>query len=138
MSFREKMLWVALTAMAGGFGFYFLTLLTPIGKDATPDYFVGLILIILGFVLASMTIAAIAMALRNRNEATWKEDERDRDIHRAGTQAAYYPLLLGVWATGVVFHHDFGITVTLNFLLAIVVMAEFIRLGWQIWLYRKG
>lgn len=138
MSFREKMLWVAFVAMMGGFGFYFLTLLTPIGQNASPDYYLGLLFTIIGLTIGSMLVATIILFIRNRSEVTFKEDERDRDIHKAATQIAYYPLLLGVWASGALFHHGVSTPTMLNILLAVLVGAESIRLGYQIFLYRKA
>ncbi len=138
MSFREKILWVAFITMVGGFGFYFLTLLTPIGKDASPDYYLGLLFLIIGLVVGSMLIATMILFIRNRSEITFKEDERDRNIHKAATQIAYYPLLLGVWASGALFHNGVSVPTMLNILMAVLVGAESIRLGYQIFLYRKA
>ncbi len=138
MSFREKILWVAFTAMMGGFGFYFLTLLTPIGKGASPEYYLGLLILVIGLTIGSMLIATVILFIRNRSEVIFKEDERDKDIHRAATQIAYYPLLLGVWCTGALFHHGISTPTMLNILLAVLVGAESIRLGYQIYLYRKA
>lgn len=138
MSFREKMLWVATTSMGLGFGFYFITLLTPIGNNATPDYYVGLLLSIIGVTIGAMIIATLFLFLRDRSDVYFTEDERDRDIHKSGTHMAYYPLLLGVWGSGLLYHHGASTPTMLNTLLAIIVFAEMIRLGYQIYLYRKA
>ena len=138
MSFREKMLWVAITAMGLGFGFYFVTLLSPIGENATADYYVGLLLSIIGITIGAMLIATLLLFLRDRSEVHFTEDERDRDIHKSGTQMAYYPLLLGVWGAGILYHHGVSTPTMLNALLAVIVSAEMIRLGYQIYLYRKA
>lgn len=138
MSFREKIIWVAFITMVGGFGFYFLTLLTPIGKDASPDYYLGLLSLIIALVIGSMSITTLILFIRNRSEVTFKEDERDHNIHKAATQIAYYPLLLGVWASAALFHNGVSTPTMLNILMAVLVGAESIRLGYQIFLYRKA
>lgn len=139
MSFREKMHWVALIVMSLAFGWYFLTQpwqLTndPVGLSSSAG---RLIAMTLGIIVA-MTIATAFFAIRNPGETQLKEDERDRAIHMRGTHIAYYPMIIGTWSCiGLIFA---GISQTnlLNLLLAMVVIAELVRIGVQIYFYRRG
>ena len=77
-------------------------------------------------------------ALRTPKEANLKEDERERIIHRMGTHAAYYPLVLGCWFTifAIINGATYGWSV--NILMATLVLSELVRVGAQLYLYRRG
>ena len=77
------------------------------------------------------------MAIRTPAEANLKEDERDRSIHYRGTHYAYYPMVLGIWlCIGLIFA-GYSTPTLLNTLLAVVVFAEMVRIGVQLYLYRR-
>ena len=139
MSFREKIHWVTLATMTLAFGWYFFTFPWsvaggPVGMGATLGLLVPLVI---GIILV-MSIATAVFAIRSPGEVNLKEDERDRAIHVRGTHYAYYPLVVGVWL--IIFGHFYGLgsAVLLNLLLATVVVAELIRIGSQLYYYRKG
>ena len=136
MSFREKMHWAALIAILLGFGFYFTTLNTI--PHTSHEYYFGLLVAIIGFIIAAMTIAAIVFALLNRGDAKAKADERDKLIHARGTHAAYYILLLGAWSVAAAAHFGHGLFFLLNLLLFVIVFAESVRIGAQLYFYRRG
>lgn len=138
MSFREKIHWVALTAIATAFGWYFLTIAWRADDPAGLLASGGLLLLATIGVVVVMTLATVFLALRNPAEVNLKEDERDRSIHWRGTHFAYYPMIVGTWSCIGLIFAGVSQTVLLNLLLAMVVVAELIRIGSQIWLYRRG
>lgn len=139
MSFREKMHWAAFLGIAGAFGWYFITfpwaiIDTRIAIGAVAGMLVPVTIII----IAIMSVVATYLAIRFPREAHLKEDERERDIHRRGTHAAYYPLVIGVYMILTAIFWGFEGAALLNLVLGIVVCAELVRVGAQLWLYRKG
>lgn len=139
MSFREKIHWVAFVAIILAFGWYFLNYPWSASPSSAGLWASGgmLIAVSIGIILA-MTVATAIMAIRNRHEVDIREDERDRAIHRHGTHLAYYPMVVGSWTCiGLIFAGTDSV-VLLNVILAMVVCAELLRIGSQIWLYRQG
>lgn len=139
MSFREKIHWVAFASLAAAFGWYFLRypwsiVARPEGVAAVAGMLVPVTIVIIG----SMSIAAAALAIRAPREAHLKEDEREKTIHLRGTHAAYSPLVLGVWANLFAVFHHISAAGRLNLLIATVVVAELVRVGAQLYLYRRG
>ncbi len=139
MSFREKMHWVAFVAILLAFSWYFLAF--PWGQVKGPAalWAVGGMLVPLTLgIIAIMTVATVILAIRNRGEVHLAEDERDRAIHRRGTHLAYYPMVVGTWACIGMLFAGVDSAVLINALLAMVVIAELLRIGSQIWLYRRA
>ena len=85
-----------------------------------------------------MSVAAAALAIRTPKEAHLKEDEREKTIHLKGTHAAYYPLILGVWANLFAIFYHISPAGRLNLLIATAVIAELVRVGAQLYYYRRG
>ncbi|MEQ1510681.1 MAG: hypothetical protein ABL909_09825 [Sphingopyxis sp.] len=139
MSFNEKIHWAAFFGIAISFGWYFLTypwsiVDTPAGIAAVA----GMLVVVTVIITAVMSVVAATLAIRYPKEAHLKGDERERGFHLRGTHAAYYPLVLGVYGAIIaVFNHIEGAAL-LNLLLAIVVSAELVRVGAQLWHYRRG
>jgi hypothetical protein len=132
MLFREKIHWAAFVGLGGAFSWYFLSYpWAGIGAAAGKLVPVAIIIILL------MSVTAAYLAIRYPKDAHLKEDERERAIHLRGTHAAYYPLVLGVYALLVAVFWGFSGAALLNLLLAIVVFAELVRVGAQLWLYRR-
>lgn len=139
MSFREKTHWVAFTALLAGFGWYYVhypwsELDQPAGLIVSAAMLSVATVIVLGL----MTIAATIMAIRSPREANLSADERDRTIHWRGTHIAYYPLVVGVWANVIFIFYRPSPAAALNLLIGTVLVAELIRVGAQLWLYRRG
>lgn len=139
MSFREKIHWVTLVTMLLAFGWYFLVYPwgiagTPAGVWASAGM---LIPVTIGIILV-MTVASAYMAIRTPDEVSMKEDERDRSIHFKGTHYAYYPLVIGIWANIFALFWGVGQAVQLNLMIAAVVVAELVRIGVQLYFYRRG
>lgn len=139
MSFREKIHWVTLVTMILAFGWYFLAY--PWQIVASPAGFwaaAGMLVPVTIGTIIVMTIATACMAIRTPKEVDLKEDERDRSIHLKGTHYAYYPLVIGVWANIVALFWGVSAAAHLHLLLATVVLAELVRIGAQLYLYRRG
>lgn len=139
MSFREKIHWVAFVAIAIAFGWYFLSYPWRTTQSTTGLWASGgmLIVVTVGIILA-MSMATAVIALRNRREVDLREDERDRTFHRHGTHLAYYPMVIGSWACIGLIFAGIDSAILLNVILAMVVCAELVRIGSQIWLYRQA
>lgn len=138
MSFREKIHWAAFIGIAGAFGWYFLTypwdiVSTPAGIGAIAGMLVPVTIII----IVLMSVTAGYLAIRYPREANLKEDERERAIHLRGTHAAYYPLVIGSYGImGALFNH-LSTALMINLLLAVIITAELVRVGVQLWIYRR-
>ena len=139
MSFREKTHWVTLIVILAAFGWYFLQLHTVLphgpGNIAASG---GLLTGVTITIILAMSVVIGIIAAMNPREAHLKDDERDRAIHWRGTHYAYYPIVIGVWlCIGAIFYGYSAATI-LHSLLAVVVLAEVVRIGSQLWLYRRG
>ena len=85
-----------------------------------------------------VVIIFVLPVVLNPREAHLKDDERDLAIHWRGTHYAYYPIVIGVWlCIGAIFY-GYSAGTILNSLLAVVVVAEVVRIGSQLWLYRRS
>jgi hypothetical protein len=139
MSFREKIHWVAFISLGLSFGWFFLSypwaiVNTPAGVAATA----GMLLPVTIAIIVSMSVVAAALAIKSPKEAHLKEDEREKTIHLKGTHMAYYPLVLGVWANLFAIFYHISAAGRLNLLIATVVIAELVRVGAQLYYYRRG
>jgi hypothetical protein len=139
MSFREKIHWASFLAILVMFGWYFLTypwgiVKTPAGVGAVAGMLVPVTIVI----ITVMATSAGYFAIRSPKEAHLKEDERERTIHIRGTHLAYYPLVLGVWGNMIAMFYRLSVGEHLNLLIATVVIAELVRVGSQLYYYRRG
>jgi hypothetical protein len=139
MSFREKIHWAAFVGIAGAFGWYYLTFPWEIvDTRAAMAVIAGKLIPASVIIIALMSITAAWLAIRYPKEAHLKEDEREYGIHLRGTHAAYYPLVLGAYAVVIAIFWGWSGAKLLNLLLAVIISAELVRVGWQLWLYRRG
>ena len=139
MSFREKIHWASFLALVVAFGWYFMSypweiVATAAGVGAVAGMLVPVTIII----IAVMALTAAYFAIRTPKEVNLKEDERERIIHIRGTHLAYYPLVLGVWANMIAMFYRLSVGEHLNLLIATVVTAELVRVGSQLYYYRRG
>jgi hypothetical protein len=139
MSFREKIHWVAFVALLLAFGWYFISYPWPIMDTQEGVGAVAAMLFpVAVFIIGLMSILTAAVAIRSPKEANLKEDERERIIHLKGTHMAYYPLVLGVWGNLFAIFYHISAAGRLNLLIATVVLAELVRVGGQLYYYRRG
>ena len=139
MSFNEKLHWAAFVALISAFGWYFLSYPWAIvGTRAGVGAAAGMLVPVTIIIIAAMTITAAFFAIRAPKEAHLKDDERERTIHMRGTHIAYYPLVLGVWANLFAIFYQVSAAAHLNLLIATVVIAELVRVGSQLYFFRRG
>ena len=55
-----------------------------------------------------------------------------------GTHFGYYPLVVGIWINIFLIFWGIGQTAQLNLMIATLVVAEIVRIGTQLYLYRRG
>lgn len=138
MSFREKIHWAAFVGIAGAFGWYFLTYPWAIvGTRAGIGAIAGMLVPVTIIIIALMSITAATLAIRYPKEVHLKEDERERAIHLKGTHAAYYPLVIGSYGIMGALFNQLSTALMINLVLAVVISAELVRVGVQLWIYRR-
>ena len=138
MTFREKTHWVALVVMIAVFGWFFVHSHTALPRG--PEHLAasgGLLIISAIGIIIAMSIIIGFIAARNPSEVHAAADERERTIHWRGTHYAYYPAVLGMWLCIWLIFSDYSRVTILYSLLGVVVFAEIIRIGAQLWLYRR-
>lgn len=133
MSFREKTAWISFISVAGIYGLYFWSVVHNGRKDAT---FGGLLGTVIALVVVQVVLTVVAAAFAPK-DANAPCDERERLIGLRATRTAYAGL-----ATAVAFACFFGaftppIIFNTNALLFILVTAELLRSGCQIFQYRR-
>ncbi|MFC4291577.1 hypothetical protein ACFOWX_04020 [Sphingorhabdus arenilitoris] len=139
MSFREKIHWVAFVGLLLGFGWYFLSYPWDIaGSRAGMMTSVWMLIPVTIIFLVPMILGTAYFAIRYPKEANLKEDEREKIIHLKGTHAAYYPLVLGVWANIFAMINGAVYGWSVNILMATLVLSELVRVGAQLYFYRRG
>lgn len=139
MSFREKIHWVALISLVAAFGWYFLSYPWDMANRPEGMYRAAWMMLPVTIIFLVPMIAASAFfAARSPGEAHLKEDEREWTIHLRGTHLAYYPLVLGVWANIFALINGFAYGWSVNILIATLVGAELVRVGSQLYFYRRA
>lgn len=139
MTFNEKIHWVALVGLVLAFGWYFATYPWAIANTQAGVWAaVGMLIPVTIIFLVPMIAGTAYFAIRTPKEANLKADERDKIIHLRGTHAAYYPLVLGVWANIFALINGVGFGYSVNILMATLVICELIRVGAQLFHYRRG
>ncbi len=139
MAFREKIHWVTLMTMILAFGWYFFAYPWQIvGSPAGVTTTAGMLVPVTIAIIVMMTLATAFLAIRNPREVDTREDERDRSFHRRGTHYAYYPLVVGIWINIFLIFWGIGQAQQLNLMIATLVVAEIVRIGTQLYLYRRG
>jgi hypothetical protein len=139
MSFREKIHWAAFIGLVLGFGWYFISYPWEIvATDAGVGAVAGMLVPVTIIIIIVMTLTTAYFAIRTPTEVNIKEDERERTFHIRGTHLAYYPLVLGVWGNMIAMFYRLSVGEHLNLLIATVVIAELVRVGSQLYYYRRG
>jgi hypothetical protein len=139
MSFREKIHWAAFIGLVLGFGWYFISYPWEIvATDAGVGAVAGMLVPVTIIIIIVMTLTTAYFAIRTPTEVNIKEDERERTFHIRGTHLAYYPLVLGVWGNMIAMFYRLSVGEHLNLLIATVVIAELVRVGAQLYYYRRG
>jgi hypothetical protein len=135
MAWREKVAWITLVAMLIAYGVYFsLVGARPMSAIAMLALF-GVIT--LTQLVAVIVVTAVLAALSG-GDASARADERDRAVARRGASVAYFVLMVGVIAVGVMMpFRDGGWRIT-NAALFAIVLAETVRQLIVVVSYRRG
>jgi hypothetical protein len=138
MPYREKLAWLSLVAMA-------LTLIpylayTSVVRSASVPDAERLVLLAVAMGAMALILVAGRLWLRSNDPQVARSpaDGRDRDIERRAIGAAYYILIAGfVLVGGLMPFTESGWTVA-NAAIGAIVLAEVVRNGMAIWVYRQG
>lgn len=139
MSFREKISWLTLIAIALVFIPYFASVLLYDGQRNTlPMFSLGALVMAVVALTVVMSVVGIVTAIRNPDEANAPADERDRSVSRRASSIAYAVLLPAVLIAAGSAHLHWGTTFLLNAILGAVVLAEIVRCSLEVIGYRRG
>lgn len=139
MSYREKLAWLSLVAMAVTYGPYFtLAALTP-PTTALPD--LSRLGVFAATALSHMVIILVGrlyFMARSPEDARAPADERDLAIERRSKTTAYFLLMAGLIMVGVVMPFTAGGWIIVNAALATIVGVEILRDGLIVLGYRRS
>jgi cytochrome b561 len=140
MPHREKLAWMTLLLIAATYGPYFVHVaMSPPAPGVLPNlpqlWLLGLaaggngVLHILG---------RIGLRIAAPEDARAPADERDRDIERRSSTAAYYVMMTGMILVGMVMPFTTGGWEIVNAALFAIVLAEITQNGLAAWSYRRS
>jgi len=139
MSFREKIAWVSLAGIAIAFAPYFALVAAYRGPAPVfPFYSGGLLVAVTILTIVIVTAGSIGVALTNVREANAPKDERDRAIARAASASGYRILMPLLFVALVGTFLGWSAAALANAVLGAIVLAEVVRCGTEVFLYRKG
>lgn len=136
MSYREKFAWLSLVAMVVSYGAYFV--ITANNPPAQAGTLEGLSQVWLygAAALGHGLIVGLGQFLLGKRQ---KPDERDREIERRATQAAFWLLLISMMLVGVVLPlTGAGGWEVANPALLAIILSLGMQSVVQVWLYRRG
>jgi uncharacterized membrane protein len=138
MTYREKTVWLTLTAMIIAYTIYFGLILAghPAGREMFP------MLWLFGGIAAAQAIVVLAgyaaLARTTPKAERLRPDERDRAISRRGAATAYYVMMTGMIIVGVIMPFTDSGTKIANTALFAIVVAEIINDVMVLISYRRG
>jgi hypothetical protein len=136
MSFREKSAWISLGTLLVVFGVYFWNVARIITrKEAVRDF--PLFLSLLGALIVAEVVFHVMIAIRSPSDARTPRDEREVLIDLKATRTAFFVLLAGAFLSIATLHLGTGAWVMAHAVLLSVVVAEIVKFGRQIVLYRR-
>jgi|CXWL01.1.fsa_nt_gi hypothetical protein len=139
MSFREKVLWVAMLAPLGLWIWYFASVVGAWQMGTIDEgLFFGRMVFAVIVGVAVQVAAIIVIAIQNPKEASADADERERLIEYRGSFAAYNIIAFGV--VTIIGGSYFGWTrfAVVNALLFVFLVAEVVKGAIEIRGFRRG
>lgn len=136
LSFKEKMHWVTIIALAVIYGSYFLIVLPPESPDVSGNQVVLFVILLVPLILIFIVGAIVAAVTGRRSEV--EDDERDRLIELKGIRNGAYVLGTGVFtaiASALVMDGNFWV---IHVLFASLVLSELVESASQLVYYRWG
>ncbi len=137
MSFREKSAWVSFVTILAVFVPFFWNSYRQYqgaisGRDAVGTAFT----LLTTFVVLEILLHVV-LALRAPKEARTPRDEREQLIDMRATRVGFYVLLVGALAAVGMVHLTSRAWVIQQVVLLAIVLAELVRFGGQIVLFRR-
>lgn len=137
MSFREKSAWISFVTILAVFIPFFWNSYRQYqgavsGRDAVSTAF----MLLAAFVVLEILLH-VALAIRAPKEARSPRDERERLIDLRATRVGFYVLLVGALASVGMVHLTSRAWVIQQVVLLAIVLAELVRFGGQIVLFRR-
>ncbi len=135
MSYREHQAWLALGAIALTLGPYFVWVTRAAPEGPGPR------LLALGLALGGEAILlglALFWLQRRTSAEDRVRDERDREIERRATGAAFGTLMAGTILVGVVLPFDRQGWDLINPAVGAIGLAQVVQKAVALWLYRRG
>lgn len=138
MSYREKIAWLTLIAMAITYGPYFAAAARTNPSASLPDlHLLGLCAVTIVAEAAILAAGRIVLALREPKSERTPPDERDRAIECRSLGSAYYVLIVGMLLVGCVMPFKASGWAIINAALFMIVAAEVVHYGVVVWSYRR-
>lgn len=139
MSYREKIAWLSLIAMAVTFGPYFaIVAMGTLPARQLPDIrhlvLFGVAAVVQGLIVG---VGYLIVARVTERADRTPPDERDLVITRRSTSFAYYVLIAGMVEVGVVMPFNSSGWTIIHAALFMIVAAEVVRLGVVVFSYRR-
>lgn len=138
MSFREKSAWISFLLLLVVFTpFFYYSYLSLTEQLPHRQAMTVAIALVAAFVVLEILLHAV-IALRAPVEARSPRDERERVIAMTATRVAFPVLLFGALASAAMLHLTPSIWVMQQAILLSIVVAELVKFGTEIVLYRRG
>ncbi len=137
MSFREKSAWISLASLLIVFGVYFWNVARVVARQKPIAPMIPLFLGLLVALIVAEVALHLLIAMRAPHDARAPKDERERLIELTATSKAFYVLVVGALLSIGTMHLRIGVWVMAHCVLLSVVVAELVKFGTQIVLYRR-
>lgn len=130
MSFREKSAWISIVAIVLVYGFYGFQLLHRVPTR------LGVVAMLIGSTILMIIVSVVGHILVARRVEI--PDERDRLIDARSTRFGYHAMAAGVWGLIFLALAAPQPAVVAYGALGAFILAELVRLGAQLVMYRRG
>lgn len=138
MSFREKSAWISFLLLLAVFTpFFYYSYLSLTDQIAHREGMRAAFVLLAAFVVLEIVLHAV-IAMRAPAEARSPRDERERLIAMKATSVAFPVLVLGALAGAAMLHVSLSVWVMQQAVLLAIVVAEVVKFGTEIVLYRRG
>jgi hypothetical protein len=137
MSFREKSVWISFLTILGVFVPFFWNSYRQFTGAISSRESVGTAFTLLTAFLVIEIVLHAVLAIRAPREARSPRDERERMIDLRATRVGFYVLLLGAMSAVGAVHLTRSAWAVSQVALLAVVVAELVRFGIQIVLFRR-
>ena len=137
MSFREKSAWISFLLILGVFIPFFWNSYRQFSGQVDGQAAVSVaVWLLVAFVVLEIVLHA-AIALQAPNDARSPRDEREHLIEMRATRIAFQVLVMGALAGVATVHLSRSAWVMQQVVLLAIVLAELVKFGGQIVLYRR-